>query len=152
MSRFIGPFPLHQAVARLKGSVPGIGVIGAAADLRAALDDKPRASPALFVIKEERSNAPAGASNGVLAQMCQVTLQVVLFVRNASGERRGEGAREQMDALIHAVRDALLAWSPDNARFFHGLHHVASRDESYAGGWLVAQEIFQTRYPIEVRP
>lgn len=149
---FVGPFPLADAVARLKDQVPALRLIGTAADLRSALEDKPRAVPAAFVLKEERSQPVSGSSNGVLLQMCQATVQVVLFVRNVSGERRGEGAREQMDTLIAEVRAALLKWSPDDTRFFHGLSHLASRDESYSGGWLVAQEIFQTRYPIEVRP
>ena len=149
---FVGPFPLAATVARLKDQVSALRLIGTAADLRSAIEDKPRAVPAAFVLKEERSGPPSGSSNGVLVQMCQATVQVVLFVRNASGERRGEGAREEMDALIASVRAALLKWSPDNSRFFHGLSHLASRDESYSGGWLVAQEIFQTRYPIEVRP
>lgn len=149
---FVGPFPLAATVARLKDQVSALRLIGTAADLRSAIEDKPRAVPAAFVLKEERSGPPSGSSNGVLVQMCQATVQVVLFVRNASGERRGEGAREEMDALIASVRAALLKWSPDSTRFFHGLSHLASRDESYSGGWLVAQEIFQTRYPIEVRP
>ena len=149
---FVGPFPLADAVARLSDQVPALKLVGTAADLRNAIEDKPRAVPAAFVLKEERSTSAAGSSNGVLLQTCQVTVQVVLFVRNVSSERRGEGAREQMDALIASVRGALLKWSPDNTRFFHGLSHLASRDESYSGGWLVAQEIFQTRYPIEVRP
>ncbi|MCX7563777.1 hypothetical protein OS176_09570 [Xanthomonadaceae bacterium XH05] len=139
-------------MTRLKDQVPALKLVGSAADLRTALEDKPRAVPAAFVLKEERSASAAGGSNGVLVQMCSVTVQVVLFVRNASGEARGVGAREAMDALIASVRAALLKWSPDNSRFFHGLSHLASRDESYSGGWLVAQEIFQTRYPIEVRP
>lgn len=149
---FVGPFPLADAITRLQQHASALRLVGTAADLRTALESKPNAAPAAYVLKEERSTAPAGASNGVLVQMCTVTVQVVLFVRNVSGVRQGEGARAQMDALIATVRGALLKWSPDNQRFFHGLSHVASRDESYSGGWLVAQEIFQTRYPIEVRP
>ena len=149
---FTGPFPLADTVTRLESQVPALRLVGTAADLRTALDSKPRAAPAAFVLKEERSAAPVGASNGALVQMCSVTVQVVLMLQNVRQSATGEAARTQMDALIASVRAALLKWSPDNSRFFHGLSHLASRDESYGGGWLVAQEIFQTRYPIEVRP
>lgn len=149
---FVGPFPLAAAIERLHAQVPTLRLVGTAADLRTALDAKPNATPAAFVLKEESSRPAAGASNGVLVQMCSVSVQVVLMVQNVRLGAAGEGARQQMDSLIQAVRGALLKWSPDNTRFFHGLSHLASRDESYSGGWLVAQEIFQTRYPIEVRP
>lgn len=149
---FVGPFPLADAIARLESQVPALRLVGTAADLRTALDAKPGATPAAFVLKEERSAPAAGASNGVLVQMCSVTVQVVLMLQNVRQSATGDAAREQMDALIASVRGALLKWSPDNTRFFHGLSHLASRDESYSGGWLVAQEIFQTRYSIEVRP
>ena len=149
---FLGPFPLTDAIARLDSQVPALRLVGTAADLRTALDSKPAAAPAAFVLKEERSDRPAGASGGLLVQMSNVTVQVVLMVQNVRRSATGDDARKDMDALIADVRGALLKWSPDNTRFFHGLSHMASRDESYSGGWLVAQEIFQTRYPIEVRP
>lgn len=148
----LGPFPVATTISRLQQKAAALRLVGSAADLRAALEAKPNASPAAYVLSEERSAPPAGASNGVLLQMCTATVQVVLFVRNAANEGRGEGARAQMDLLIAEVRGALLKWSPDGSRYFHGLSHVASRDESYSAGWLVSQEIFQTRYPIEVRP
>ncbi len=149
---FTGPFPLAAAITRLRAQVPALRLVGTAADLRTATEGKPRAAPAAFVLKEERSERPSGGSNGVLVQMCTVTVHVVLLVRNYSQADTGAGARAEMDDLIAATRAALLKWSPDAARFFHGLSHVASRDENYDGGWLVAQEVFQTRYPIEVRP
>jgi len=149
---FVGPFSIAAAVARLEPTVPALRLVGTAADLRTALDSKPAAAPAAFVLKEERSAAPAGGSTGVLVQMCSVTVQVVLMLQNVRQTATGEAACKQMAALIADVRGALLKWSPDESRFFHGLSHLASRDESYSGGWLVAQEIFQTRYPIEVRP
>lgn len=68
---FVGPFPLAATVARLKDQVSALRLIGTAADLRSAIEDKPRAVPAAFVLKEERSSPPSGSSNGVLVQMCQ---------------------------------------------------------------------------------
>lgn len=149
---FAGPFPVADAITRLQTQVGKLRHVGSAADLATALSEKPRTAPVAYVVKEERSDPATGASNGVLVQMCTATVQVVLFVRNYAQAGPGAGARAEMDTLIASVRAALLKWSPDNTRFFHGLTHVASRDEQYDGGWLVVQEVFQTRYPIEVRP
>jgi hypothetical protein len=146
----VGPFPLAPVLARLRVLVPALRFVGSAADLRTALEQQPAATPAAYVVRQERAKRSAGASGGVLIQEMGVDVIVVLYVRNQASAATGEGAAAEMDALIAAVRNALLNWRPDAG--FDPLSQNASRDEMYRGGLLCAQELLSSRYRIEVRP
>jgi len=146
----VGPFPLAPVLKRLREQVPALRLVGTAADLRTALDQQPAATPAAYVVRQERARRTAGASGGVLIQEMGVDVIVVLYVRNQAAAATGEAAAAEMDALIAAVRAALLNWAPTPA--FDPLSQNASRDESYRGGLLCVQELLSSRYRLEVRP
>jgi hypothetical protein len=146
----VGPFPLAPVLARLRALVPSLRTVGSCADLRTAVDQQPPATPAAYVVRQERAKRSSGASGGVLIQEMGVDLIVVLYVRNQAGAATGEGAASEMDALVASVRGALLNWAP--AAGFDPLSHNASRDESYRAGLLCTQELLSSRYRLEVRP
>lgn len=139
----LGPFPVALAIARLRVLVPMLELVGNAADLRTALDAKPNKMPAAYLVAEERGGQ-IKHTGPVAQQNVDVTLQVVLFVRNAGGERAGTGARAEMDALITQVRGALFGWTPGAA--YNALSFVAGKDDLYGSGVLVSQQIFRTDY------
>lgn len=143
-----GPFPLAPILNRLR-TVAALRFVGNAADLRTALDQQPAAVPAAFVVRQERARPAAGASGGVLVQQMDVDVIVVLYVRNSAGAASGEGAAGEMDATATAVRTALLNWRPSDG--VEPLTMNASRDEGYRGNTLIAQELYRSRYRIEVR-
>lgn len=146
----VGPFPVAPAIARLRATVPLLRYVSQAADLRTAIDQQPPAVPAAYVVRQERPKPSAGASGGVLVQEVLVDLIVVLYVRNQAGAASGEGAAAEMDALIAAIRTQLLNWRP--ATDFDPLSHNGARDDGYRAGQLCAQELYRSRYRIEVRP
>lgn len=146
----VGPFPLAPVLVRLREQVPALRLISSAADLRTAIDQQPNATPAAYVVRQERAKRSAGASGGVLIQEMGVDLAVVLYVRNHAGASNGEGAAAEMDAVISDVRRALLNWRP--AEGFDPLSQNSSRDEYYRAGLLCTQELLSSRYRIEVRP
>lgn len=146
----VGPFPVAPVLTRLRTRVPALRLVGSAADLRTALDQQPAATPAAYVVRQERARRSAGASGGLLVQEMGVDLIVVLYVRNQGAAATGEGAAAEMDALIAGVRGALLNWAAAPA--FDPLAQNASRDESYRAGLLCVQELFSSRYRLEVRP
>jgi len=140
----VGPFPVSAAIERLRLRAPSLLDVGNAADLATALTQQPRVAPAAYVTAAEIGRA-IKYTGPVAIQNCDVTLRVVLFVRHYGAEHTGAGAREQMDSeVIPQVRAALFGWAPVDA--FEALSFQAGRDESYAAGWLVSQQVFGTNY------
>lgn len=146
----LGPFPVSDVMDRLKATVADLRQVGNAADLRTALDQKPRAVPAAFVVVQEQGRPSAGASGGVLVQQVDVSINVVLYLRNYAEAEAGAAVSRDAQALTASVRAALLNWSPSAE--FHPLTLQAGRPESYRGGNLVVQEIYRSQYRIEVTP
>jgi hypothetical protein len=140
----LGPFPVAAVVARLAQRVQRLRLVGGAADLATARGAAPKAVPACFVVASESAQPPAGATSGQLIQRVEVALNIVLFVRNAAGQDMGAAARAEMDALVADVRSALVGWSPGQE--FDPLSLRAARDEDYALGQLVVQEVYRAYY------
>lgn len=145
----VGPFPVGRAIARLRERATILQAVGGAADLATALAQQPLRPIAAYVTVAELGRAIK--YTGPLAQQnCDVTLRVVLFVRNFGTAGTGESARDQMDLeVIPQVRTALFGWTPDDA--FDAISFQAGRDENYSGGWLVTQQVFSTNYRISQR-
>lgn len=140
----VGPFPVAEVIERLLAEVPRLRLVGGAADLATAAKTAPKAAPAAFVVATENAQAPAGATSGQLIQRVEVSIHVVLIVRNVAGQDIGAKARAEMDALITDVRAALIGWSP--AGEIEPLSLRAARDEDYALGQLAVQEVYRTHY------
>lgn len=150
----VGPFPVATVIARLEAQVSAAKLVGTAADLDTAVETPPNASPALYVLAEERGGtvkaSPAKVSepDAPYIQIVDVMLKLVLLVRSVRGERLGTGARELADLVIGQSRLALLGWSPEIA--FEPISFHAGRDDSYRGGWLAVQQILRSRYHMKV--
>lgn len=147
-----GPFPSADVEARLTNQVKQLRLVGNAADLSTALKQAPNAVPAAFVLRSERGDRPKGFTSGTLVQNINVSLQVVLWVRNYAKARTGSGARADMDRLQTGVRKALIGWQPSPE--FDTLSLDAERDENFTGGALVTQSVFRSQYRLqtEVNP
>lgn len=140
----VGPFPISTVIKRLREHALVLLEVGDAADLTTALAQQPRVNVAAYVTAAELGK-PIKYSGPMAIQNCDVTVRVVLFVRNYADEATGSGARQQMDSeVIPAVRKALFGWTPDGA--FDALSFQAGRDEKFTAGWLVSQQIFATDY------
>lgn len=139
----LGPFPTPDAVARLLDKAPLLKIVGGAAGLATAIEAQPRNAPAAYVLTEERGG-DVKYTGPIAIQNVSVNVQVVLFVRNATGEAAGAGAEAQMQQVETQVKQALFGWSP--ASDFDQLAFSAQRTENYQGSWLVRQLIFTTHY------
>ena len=123
--------------------------VGSAADLSTALEQQPKTAVAAFVTSAEVGKPSKYSTNALHIQNVDVTIRVVLFVRNYAGEATGVGARDQMDKeVIPAVRQALVGWTPVDA--FDALSFQAGRDEAFKAGWLVNQQVLTTNYRMQV--
>lgn len=140
----VGPFPVAEIIERLIAAVPRLRLVGGAADLATAAKTAPKAAPAAFVVASETAQAPAGATSGQLIQRVEVSIHVVLVVRNVAGQDTGAKARAEMDALVTDVRRALIGWSP--AGEIEPLSLRAARDEAYELGQLAVQEVYRSHY------
>ncbi|WP_295937038.1 hypothetical protein [uncultured Xanthomonas sp.] len=148
----VGPFPVSQAIAHLRAAAPVLQIVGGAADLATALAQTPTRPTAAYITTAELGRA-IKYTGPVAIQQCDVTLRVVLFVRNFGTAGTGESARDQMDLeVIPQVRQALFGWAPGDQ--YDALWFQAGRDESYAAGWLVSQQVFGTNYRLskQVQP
>lgn len=143
---FVGPFPVEEAVEHLRQHVALAKVVGIAADLDAALESPPNASPALYVLADERGG-PVKYGGPVVVQNVDVQLKVVLLVRNVREERTGAGARRLADQVITQIRAALVGWAPSEA--MNALSFIAGRDDRFRAGWYAGQQIFRTDYRIQ---
>lgn len=143
----VGPFPVHQVIQRLADEAAVLLYVGGAADLQTAIDQSPHAAVAAYVTTAELGGR-AKYTGPLTIQNADVTIRVVLMVRNHGGERAGTGAREQMDLeVIPAVRRALIGWTPQDA--FDSMHFQAGRDEAFRAGTLVTQQVFGSSYRIQ---
>lgn len=145
----LGPFPVAQVITRLAERATRLRLVGGAADLETARRTSPRTSPAAFVVATESAQPPAGATSGQLIQRVEVSIHVVLFVRNVAGQDLGASARGEMDALITDVRGELIGWSPSSD--IEPISLRAARDEAYELGQLVVQEVYRTHYRLVTR-
>lgn len=139
-----GPFDVALAMKRLSDHAPIFNLVGTAADLRTALAQDPRSTPAVYVVAQERGAEVKYSGPTVVHQNVGVALQAVLFVRNAKSEGDGTGAAAAMTDCIKQLRAAWIGWAPDDAT--EAVSFQAGRDESYKGGHLVNQQIFSTGY------
>ncbi|HGM5448555.1 TPA: hypothetical protein ACKPYZ_000918 [Stenotrophomonas maltophilia] len=145
----VGPFPVGAIVARLQEQAEVLLEVGSAADLSTALEQQPKTAVAAFVTSAEVGKPSKYSTNALHIQNVDVTIRVVLFVRNYAGEATGVGARDQMDKeVIPAVRQALVGWTPVDA--FDALSFQAGRDEAFKAGWLVNQQVLTTNYRMQV--
>jgi hypothetical protein len=145
-----GPFPVAPVIERLQADAPMLKIVSQAADLRTALEQQPPATPAAYVVRQERPRRSAGASGGQLIQEIDVTIAVVLFCRNHATAASGAAAAQEMDALIAQVRRALLNWSPGQP--FDPFAHGGSEDNNYRAAQLSCNEFYTSRFRIQVNP
>lgn len=139
-----GPFDVADAMKRVSDHAPIFELVGTAADLRTALAQKPRRTPAVYVVAQERGRPVKYSGPTLVQQDVEVALQAVLFVRNVNNERTGAGAAAEMADCIRELRAAWIGWAPDDTT--DAVSFQAGRDESYDGGHLVSQQIFATAY------
>jgi hypothetical protein len=139
-----GRFPVEPTLQRLRDNVPSLKLIEPCTDIKAAIDQKPRAFPAAFVVTSRAGSKPAGASGGMLIQSVALGVQIILFVKNFAGTPNGSGAAKEMDALIDDVDEALLNWSPSSD--FQPLSLATGQDVPYGGtGVLIAHEAYRSK-------
>jgi hypothetical protein len=135
-------------LAHLAAAIPS-AEFGNSADLDTALAQQPARDRAAYLVASERGAEPGGASGGTLVQQVDVAVSLVVFCRNFRDQRAGSGARAAMDAFLAEIRAALINWSPD-ALVYRPLSLQASNDRRFNAGTLVVQEIYRTRYRIQV--
>lgn len=139
-----GRFPVEPTLQRIRDQVPALKLVEPCTDIRSAIEQKPNAFPAAFIVTARSGGKPAGASGGMLIQAVAHGVQVVLFVKNFSAAATGAAAAKEMDGLIKALDDALLNWTPHPD--FHPLSLATGQDIPYGGaGVLIAHEAYRSR-------
>ena len=124
--------------ARLIEQVPALRLVGGGTEF-AALQAPPAQLPAAYVMPWLMS---AGANNlvaGGFRQRVEETCAVFLFHRNLR-DPRGEAAVEELDALIRAVRAALVGFVPGAG--FEQLETRSGRIFEVENNVVVWQELF----------
>lgn len=120
---------IAEVIARLKATVPALKLVGGAADLQAAVEVNPPATPAVFVIPVEDSPGARFAAD-VTMQRVTTVVGLVLVVKNLA-DKHGAAAATDMEALRQAVRDQVYGWQarPELDPFERGPgKHLAFRD------------------------
>ena len=101
---------IAQIIERLK-PLPGLKLVGSAADFAVASETSPRAWPAAYVLPlSERVLHDDGLGDDV-TQVVEATYGIALALSNVS-DAKGGAAAIDLDTLRAAVREALLGWCP----------------------------------------
>jgi hypothetical protein len=143
----VGPFPVAAVIERLRVRVPELKLVDGAAGLLAAEKQQPSASPAAFVVANERAGPSKGYTGGTLAQPVAATCVVVIYVKHAGSATSGAKAQQQLDALRGLIRNVLVNWKPMAGGTV--LRFIASDGESYQAGSLQGQEAYGLDYTLE---
>lgn len=142
------PLRVATVMERLNAPEVGLREVGTATDLDEAVNAKPRALPAAYVLTEESADPPGGSATGLHKQWVTAVLKVVLFAASSRANDGGIHQRAVLDTLIEKVRDRLIGWIPRDGMTPVAL--IASRDERAKGSQLCCQLLFFTRYRIGV--
>lgn len=103
----LGPYPTEAVIAHAR-TLPEVKIVGGLRDFVEAQNTPPRASPALYVLREERGEPALGASGQVI-QPIAATIKLILWMRHAGN---AELAEASMSSFEKAVRKAFFGWSP----------------------------------------
>lgn len=143
----VGPFPVAAVIARLRDQVDALKHVDGAAGLAAAEKQQPPATPAAYVIANERAAPVKGYTGGGLAQEVEATIVVLLYVRHQGSVASGAKAQAELDVLRGLVRDALINWKPMPTGT--AMRLVAADGESYQAGSQQGQEAYGVRYTLQ---
>lgn len=141
--------PIAPVIDRIKTQVPELRLVAGTAELVTALEGGQGVqSPSAYVaLAREDAASPVGASGGVLIQQVNVSLGVVLCVRNYKRADLGGAAGADLESIRDKVRAALLNWLHPAADLATSLQTGSVRH--YDKGTLWWQDIYRTRYRIE---
>jgi hypothetical protein len=133
---------IDPVVTRLRDTVPALKLVGGAADFQNAAESKPKVTPAAFVIPLEEMPSPNSMGN-VVIQRVAARIGVVWVVRNVS-DTKGVQAKDDLDVLRKAGKDALLGWSPSGG--FAPFERGPSALLAFRDGHMWWQDIYQTSF------
>lgn len=122
--------------------VPEIKLVGEAPDFQSAVEDKPKVTPACFVVLLEEQPQP-NALGDILIQRVRVALGIVLVVRNLA-DNKGVAARGDLESLRGKVKNQLFGWQPTPAH--NPLERGASHLLTFKEGHVWWQDIYLTEY------
>lgn len=134
-----GPLPLDQVIERAR-TVDGVRLVGNAADLDQAQNQPPRATPAIYVLSDEKGDNAIGVTGKPMQNM-QATVKLVMWVRNAGG---AAAVITAMTELETAVRKVFFGWRPDSE--YKPFTIRASGAEQAYGSHLIRQLLLSTSY------
>lgn len=120
------PFDVATVADRIRAQVPGLRLVGLAADYAAVKNLRDFTPPSVFVVLAQETfndNPPGHGQRGEQIKTSQrgdVAVGVVIVGRNYR-EQHGAQLSADMSALIGDVRAQLSGWVPDvpGARPFH---------------------------------
>ncbi len=140
-------YPVATVIDALRERVPALKLIGASADLTAALTTPPKVTPAAYVLQTTQGRKPQLCGEGDFVQNADAVIQVVPWVRNYAAAATGASARRDMDQLLDAIGQGLIAFAPNN--LFTPLWLGQVSDEHYDAGWLTSQITFFSDFRIQ---
>lgn len=136
-------------VARLGEISPAtFSTVGLAADF-AAIERNMPTTPAAFVLIKSEVSAPTDRVTGLVLQVCQVDVAVVIVTENVA-DPLGAAASTDMTDLKRAVRKALIGWMPACAE--QPIEHVSGELLKARNGVIWHEDVFSTAVYLEEEP
>lgn len=140
-------FDIAPILERLRQEVPALRVVAGAAELAAAVESgKGLQTPCAFVTLTAERGSPMRGVAGVFVQPVQLSVSVMLVVRNYTRASLGSAARADLLPVLQDARNALLGWKPAGADDV--LTFSAGRVFDFDAGTLWWEDVLATRYTI----
>lgn len=145
-----GPFDVSAVIARIVAQVPALKFVQGAAELAAAMQGGAPQTPCAYVLLASERAPGAYGSSEAHVQTVQATVNVVLVLRNARAQGLGAQASDDLVALVAAVRNAILGWSPQPQA--SGFDLAGGRLENYTNATVWWSEAYTLNYFVRVLP
>lgn len=134
---------VRLTIDRLRTQCPQLKDVLPASDLAAIKEQPPLRFPTAYVLAVRESGSGNRYMTGAVAQRRQMTVAIMLLVKNVR-DARGGAATTDMDALRILVDDALFGWLPSQE--YEPLVFQRGSLMQMHGGELWWQDEYTTEY------
>jgi hypothetical protein len=134
---------IAETITYLQNGNLGLKLVAGAAEFQAAIEAKPTATPAAYVLAADETGGPNHLGNGLVLQPITASIAIVLVTRNVA-DPKGAAATADMITLRRAVRTLLLGWAP--TAVCEPYEYERGALAAFKDGHLWWQDVYRTSY------
>ena len=134
-----------EFIARLNQPGTPFRIVEGAASIP-NVNDRPNASPAVYVLIVEQSSGDNELATGPVLQLSEIDVALVIITENVSDDQMAAAA-DDMESLTAFARAQLIGWRPSAAET--PVEHVSGKILKARGGAVWFEDRFTTTVYLE---